>query len=133
MVRTFLDGRHDLCKTLRGVADFLRSARSGTRDLDTLLILLTICATVMASKQLSRMQSLETLFSTDAASDLWTDERTLAWTSGLPLLAVRRRVEKLVEEGLLIRRDDQFTVHPEALADPRIGLNSVLRLDQSLR
>ncbi|MNS48043.1 hypothetical protein D3C72_806000 [compost metagenome] len=128
LVQTYAHDGHEVKALLSAVVDLLAVARLRTGDLDASLLLMSLLERVIHAPEFRLMTSLDKLMATPPGSPLWTRERELAEATGIGLGVTRRRIARLAEDGLLVRRDDAVAPHPEAMADPRFGFDQIMRL-----
>jgi hypothetical protein len=128
LVQTYAQGDEAMGAMLEAMSDFLATARARTQDLDSSLILMTVLAHSFRASDFGRLNDVGGLMRTPEESGLWIDEAALLQRTGVSRTSLRRKLDLLAAEGLLVRRDGRFAPHPDALADPRFGFDQAFRL-----
>ncbi|MEH6664850.1 MAG: hypothetical protein V7678_08350 [Brevundimonas sp.] len=64
----------------------------------------------------------------DALPTLWTNIRSIADSTGIPRETVRRKVNDLIEAGLVKRSGQLLTITPQAFSESRFVVDKFIRL-----
>lgn len=114
---------------LSALTDYLIVSRRQANDLDRQLVLLVIMLRSAMARGFSDIPSEEVLSGrVETLPTLWTNIRSIADSTGIPRETVRRKVNDLIEAGLVKRSGQLLTATPRAFLDSRFVIDKFLRL-----
>ena len=114
---------------LSALTDYLIVSRRQSDDLDRQLVLLVIMLRSAMAPGFGDIPS-ERLLTGDIETlpTLWTNIRSIADSSGIPRETVRRKVNDLIQDGLVRRSGQLLTITPRAFPDNRFVVDKFIRL-----
>lgn len=114
---------------LSALTDYLIVARRQSDDLDRQLVLLVIMLRSTLAKGFVELPS-DRILSGDLETvpTLWTNIRSIADSTGIPRETVRRKVNDLIEAGLVKRSGQLLTITPQAFPENRFVIDKFIRL-----
>ncbi|MFN3814776.1 hypothetical protein [Brevundimonas sp.] len=114
---------------LSALTDYLIVSRRQANDLDRQLVLLVIMLRSAMARGFADLPSEQVLSGElDTLPTLWTNIRSIADSTGIPRETVRRKVNDLIEDGLVKRSGQLLTVTPRAFPDSRFVIDKFIRL-----
>ncbi len=106
--------------------------RSATGDLEKSLILLLAYLRWSSAPESVFIDTPEKLMRGEVDPRLWTNALSLSVSTGISKETVRRKVNELLRDNLLIRRGNLLAVHPQGLHDQRFGLRALKRFAEDM-
>ena len=114
---------------LSALTDYLIVSRRQANDLDRQLVLLVIMLRSAMARGFADIPSEQVLSGeVETLPTLWTNIRSIADSTGIPRETVRRKVNDLIEAGLVKRSGQLLTATPRAFPDSRFVIDKFLRL-----
>lgn len=114
---------------LSALTDYLIVSRRQSDDLDRQLVLLVIMLRSAMARGFADIPSDQVLSGDlEALPTLWTNIRSIADSTGIPRETVRRKVNDLIQAGLVKRSGQLLTITPRAFPDNRFVVEKFIRL-----
>lgn len=114
---------------LSALTDYLIVSRRQSDDLDRQLVLLVIMLRSAMARGFADIPSDRVLSGDlDVLPTLWTNIRSIADSTGIPRETVRRKVNDLIQAGLVRRSGQLLTITPRAFPDNRFVVEKFIRL-----
>lgn len=114
---------------LSALTDYLIVSRRQSDDLDRQLVLLVIMLRSAMARGFADIPSDQVLSGElEALPTLWTNIRSIADSTGIPRETVRRKVNDLIQAGLVKRSGQLLTITPRAFPDNRFVVEKFIRL-----
>ena len=114
---------------LSALTDYLIVSRRQANDLDRQLVLLIIMLRSAMARGFADLPSEQVLSGElESLPTLWTNIRSIADSTGIPRETVRRKVNDLIQDGLVKRSGQLLTITPRAFPDNRFVVDKFVRL-----
>lgn len=114
---------------LSALTDYVIVSRRQADDLDQQLVLLVIMLRSAMAKGFADLPSDKVLAGeVDTLPTLWTNIRSVADSTGIPRETVRRKVNELINLGLVRRSGQLLTITPQAFSESRFVIDKFIRL-----
>jgi DNA-binding transcriptional regulator YhcF (GntR family) len=114
---------------LSALTDYLIVSRRQANDLDRQLVLLIIMLRSAMARGFADLPSEQVLSGElESLPTLWTNIRSIADSTGIPRETVRRKVNDLIQDGLVKRSGQLLTITPRAFPDNRFVVEKFIRL-----